>query len=204
MNKKTYIAIPILISLLCSYKANATVSSLGCVSQSSSTGGFIVIGQPHNCTSQETEYWGNGGRFAVNNCTSCMMGFQINELSISTEECGTIPYKICGDISSYGCYGSWQDQIVYIDEHIAEITQTYNSPQNKCTITVKDLCAANYYGSPTFSSNGSISGCNTCPKGENSSSYSQSGSTDITDCYVTNGSDNSGNYVYTEKCYYTK
>ncbi|MDE6478194.1 MAG: hypothetical protein K2L94_03010 [Alphaproteobacteria bacterium] len=58
----------------------------------------------------------------------------------------------------------------------------------------KYRCAAGYYGT---SSNGT-SGCTRCPSNGNSNA----GTTSITGCYITSGSDATGSYVYTSNCYY--
>ena len=56
-------------------------------------------------------------------------------------------------------------------------------------------CKAGYYGS---SLNGTT-GCTRCPENGNSNA----GTTSVTGCYVTSGSDATGSCIYTQNCYYS-
>lgn len=51
--------------------------------------------------------------------------------------------------------------------------------------------------------NALVLGCQKCPAGASvDATTSEPGATDITDCYVTGGTDNTGTFIYTSECYY--
>ncbi len=68
------------------------------------------------------------------------------------------------------------------------------SDSSTCSSSTQYQCAAGYWGS---SVNGT-SGCSKCAV----PGTSPAGTTTQTGCYVTSGSDTSGQYNYTDKCYY--
>ncbi|MDE5615803.1 MAG: hypothetical protein K2I81_03155 [Alphaproteobacteria bacterium] len=68
-----------------------------------------------------------------------------------------------------------------------------------CKATNSYRCKAGYYGSGISASN-----CTRCPNDGGFLGGSNAGSIGITQCFVNEGADTTGNYDYTEPCYYSR
>lgn len=74
--------------------------------------------------------------------------------------------------------------------------------ENDCEWGVRYRCAPGYYGT----TKDGLTGCTKCPSSGGVAGRSDGGATSITQCYLpfgTTGSDSTGNFTYTSKCYYS-
>lgn len=129
----------------------------------------------------------------------------------STDQCavGFICYtdeygqSLCLDDCAYDHgYSNWQSYPPGIDTPYQYRYCTPCSQYGECEWGVHYRCAPNYYGKTTDGE----SGCSPCPSSGTVSGRSDGGAESITECYIPSGStgtDSSGSFTYTSKCYYS-
>ncbi len=135
------------------------------------------------------------GNYALETCVSCATGYTNISASAVVPGCvGTYTYSDCQE-NCAGCVNcvsdaSWSGHAVGYEKKVVRTCDC-----NTCKATTSYRCAAGYYGS---SLNGTT-GCTRCPENGNSNA----GTTSVTGCYVTSGSDATGSCIYTQNCYYS-
>lgn len=145
---------------------------------------------------------------------ACGPGYQYGEACTpgsGTTECGpglicytdeydqSLCLRDCADEST----NVWQQYPPGLDTPYQYRYCTPCGQYGECEWGVRYRCAPNYYGTATADQ----TGCNTCPPSGSVDGRSDGGATSITGCYIpagTSGSDETGNFTYAEKCYYSK
>lgn len=159
-----------------------------------------------------TRYYNNVG---VSSCTTCPSGFNRVSRSISVPGCSnTITYYDCeAEVSCTKCPDcESQDWSTYITStgviklgYQRKVTATCNYSTCICSKTYSYRCGNGYYG---ITINGTT-GCSRCPaNGSNGlltwGSSVAGNNLSIAGCYVASGGDDSGDYMYSQDCYYKK
>ena len=179
------------------------------------------------CATSTTKCYGNSNTGVVS-CTSCPSGYDLTQETkeifpdgLSGGSC-TVTYGTCVEEATVDpdpdCDGTCDDcestdWSAYTPEGATFIQVGYqrkvmaacNKVTCVCTKTYSYRCADGYYGSTL---NGT-SGCTMCPR-PSGSSFLMGGADSIagnnrfiTQCFVEEGSDTTGSYVYEPECYYT-
>lgn len=188
----------------------APVGTTCSITLSCPSGQLCMEGNLISCMAYTTKYYNN---VAVHSCSNCPSGLTRVERSVSVPGCDKVSYYDCvssctecpdcesEDWKPYSSSGT----TVFITGYERKVTATCIYSTCTCSKRTQYRCAGGYYGS---SLNGT-SGCSLCPGNSYGEVLIRGGSvagsnTDMTDCYVTSGGDESGLYSYTQNCYYTK
>lgn len=173
-----------------------------------------------NCSSYSDSCYPGGKR--IRTCNTCDSGYTRTKSTTTLATCtGDITYYYCKSSGSSGgdidpiepkpdlCDGTCDDCVsdgrwkhdFFNSGYESHTVRTCNTFNCVCMERTQYRCAAGYYGS---SINGT-SGCTRCPSsgGVYGTSVADS-NIKITDCYMTGGSDDTGTFTYTSKCYYTE
>lgn len=150
------------------------------------------------------------GPHRIRSCDSCATGYTRTSVSTTLSGCiGTVTYYDCKSSSSGGdddCDGTCPDceSTDWVSNGIGrqtKTTATCNRTTCKCSKTSENRCIAGYYGFGIALVGSDSSGCTRCP----SQGHSELGNnTTITKCYITSGSDETGQFEYSQNCYYTE
>lgn len=164
-----------------------------CMATSCGAGDYPAVNVINGCSMapRATCY----GDWAVLSCMLCASGYTRKSGTVTVPGCvGSFSYNYCQEDCN-GCNNctsdaSWSPNGTGYEQ---KVTRTCDC--NTCKATTSYRCAAGYYGS---SLNGTT-GCARCPENGNSNA----GTTSVTGCYVTSGSDATGSCTYTQNCYYS-
>lgn len=164
-----------------------------------------------NCSSYSDSCY-NGSR--VRTCNTCNSNYDRTQSSTSVSGClNLISFYTCTSSGSSGgdgddCDGTCADcastdwTMDVIGKQV-RTTATCNTLTCKCTKKTEYRCAAGYYGNALNQLDGT-SGCTKCPSLGTRMGQSAAGTTAITGCYVTGGSDTTGTFQFTSNCYYSE
>ncbi len=173
------------------------------------------INNIRNCSSySDTCYSGA----KIRTCNTCDSGYTLTETTTTLTTCtGNITYYYCkadigGDIDPIICNGTCSDcdsstWTAAGTGYQQRTNATCNTKTCLCTKSTEYRCASGYYGTPPkLQMIGNLKGCTRCPSSGGIYGLSDVGrNSEITDCYMTNdSSDNTGDFTYTSKCYYTE
>lgn len=162
------------------------------------------------CGSFTTQYYNNMG---VSSCTTCPSGFNRVSKSITVPGCtNTIAYYDCEKPCTQCTDCESEDWKVYVTPsgviriaYQRKVTATCNYATCVCSKKFQYRCNDGYYGR---SING-LTGCSRCPAtgsngiitwGESIAGQNYS----IAGCFVASGGDESGDYMYSQDCYYKR
>lgn len=143
------------------------------------------------CRSSSSTCYGDGYRYY--SCSSCNSGYdRVSQSVYLNSPCNA--YRV----TVYVCEASEPPCTLTCPGYWENITSSYQgyysgTVTSSCTCSysvTRYRCRSGYYGSGTS--------CTACPSGGTSSA----GSTSISRCYVTSGSDSTGRYTYTSPCYW--
>lgn len=106
---------------------------------------------------------------------------------------------------------TWQSDGIMADYEYKLTGYSQNELTCECRKKYLSRCKSGRYKTDNFLDMGigtpAVPNCAKCPAPLGSMQLwgnSDAGSTSITDCYATSGGDDSGNYTFTENCYYTE
>lgn len=157
---------------------------------------------PHNCASGTQVCYqqeDSAGHITVpkiyTSCSTCPTGYTLTTTSVDV--CSNVSNpptikKCCAPCSNCTSDTTWSSY-----DATREVKVTRSCDCGTCKATNSYRCKAGYYGSGSSSSN-----CTLCPADGAAGGGSTAGSSLITKCFVNSGSDTTGNYDYTEPCYY--
>ena len=162
------------------------------------------------CGSFTTQYYNNMG---VSSCTTCPSGFNRVSKSITVPGCSNaITYYDCEQpcIECPDCESEdWKTYVtpsgVIRIAYQRKVTATCNYATCVCSKKYQYRCNDGYYGR---SING-LTGCSRCPaNGSNGlltwGSSVAGNNLSIAGCFVASGGDESGDYMYSQDCYYKR
>ncbi len=163
----------------------------------------IVTVSAQNCLQRQYAYYkctsnGVATNYRVYECKTCSAGYTLTTGSYATGN-GNIPFQTCGEGSCCtNCDDiGWTNDLYNSQKYI---TKTCNETECKCYTYTSYRCKAGYYGNP--GSTITSTACQSCPTGgtsvatDNKTKYR---------CYstTTSGTDATGSWEYTDKCYYS-
>lgn len=128
-------------------------------------------------------------------CSTCPTGYTLTTTTVDV--CSNVSNpptikKCCAPCSNCTSDTTWTSY-----DAKREVRVTRSCDCGTCKETNSYRCKSGYYGSGFSSSN-----CTKCPGDGLSIGKSDAGSIIISKCFVNNGTDTTGNYDYTEPCYY--
>ncbi len=199
--KKTINMVVLCVALSCS---GNVYGAYDCSYTSSNLPSGYSLGNPYlpdsKCTNTSSAYYCSDtykvcDKFYM--CSSCSSGYYPTTTTIKGELCNSVAYSRCCKPCT-DCGGATNDWEYYNESHQRRTIQTCNC-DGTCSTTYEYRCYIGYYGSPSDSA----SGCTKCPgKG-----YANPGSKYITNCFIIPGTtlnDETGEYTFTDECYYTE
>lgn len=156
----------------------------------------------HNCASGTQVCYqqkDSEGRISIpkiyTSCSTCGTGYTLATTTVdicsSVSNPPTIK-KCCGPCSNCTSDTTWSSY-----DTTREVKVSRSCDCGTCKATNSYRCKSGYYGSGTSRTN-----CKRCPTDGFTIGSSNAGSSLITKCFVNSGSDTTGNYDYTEPCYY--
>lgn len=229
MNKMiVFIAV---IVCVCCVNANSYALSGGvaCLQRYCSVGYTIDLSGTNCATSNITCY--GDGTMGVKTCLTCNSGYKLKSTSgtliASNGGMCNVTYNTCessggtidpdpGDDCDGTCENcestDWEgvyNGLVSVKGYQQKITASCNTETCLCLKSTSYRCAGGYYGPSAncmknlISGTTTCSGCTICPTSDSGvTGTSLPGSSDITNCRVSRGSDATGSYTYFPPCYY--
>lgn len=158
----------------CAAGANITMRGQNCSSYASAT----CLDSP------------SGGHQGVESCATCKSGYEKSTTAVTVSGCSnTLSFTTCVKTCNGTCTDCNDTNWTSGTPIQSRVDATCNTLTCVCSKKTEYRCVGGYYGTPT---NG-LTGCTKCPDGGLSTAGMNS---NITNCYITGGSDASGTFVF--------
>lgn len=154
--------------------------------------------ESQSCYKQRNSNGNETGSVIYSSCLSCPSGY--TKQTQAVDVCSNVADAPKINVCCASCDGCVSDTTWSSYDSTREVKVSRSCNCGTCKTLNLYRCKAGYYGSGSSTSN-----CTLCPENDvRIMGSSEAGSTKITQCFVNRGVDSSGNYDYTEPCYYTQ